>query len=173
MSAVGFYTLFVYAVTYLERIVHVRAAEALDLNTLSMGILLLVLPVAGTLSDRVGRKPLLLGSTLGMLALAWPLFWLMHHPVWSLMLMGQLGVAVLLGLCIGTLPATMAEAFPTRVRGSGVALSYNLCWGLLGGTAPIPSTAVVHLVDPEEDPCQDGQAEGSGRPELEDPFVRR
>jgi MHS family proline/betaine transporter-like MFS transporter len=81
--------MFVYAVTYLEQIMRVRAAEALDLNTLSIGILLLLLPVAGALSDRVGRKPLLLGAALGVLALAWPLFWLMHHPVWSLMLLGQ------------------------------------------------------------------------------------
>jgi MHS family proline/betaine transporter-like MFS transporter len=143
VSAVGFYTLFVYAVTYLEQIVHVGAAQALDLNTLSMGVLLLVLPLAGALSDRIGRKPLLLGSALGMLALAWPLFWLMHHLVWSLMLIGQLGFAVLLGLFLGALPATMAEAFPSRVRVSAVALSFNLCWGLLGGTAPMLVTSLL------------------------------
>jgi MHS family proline/betaine transporter-like MFS transporter len=135
--------LFVYAATYMQQIVHVRAAEALDLNTFNMGILLLVLPAAGALSDRLGRKPLLLGSALGTLGLGWPLFWLMHHPVVSLMLVGQLGFAVLLGLFMGGLPATMAEAFPGRVRVTAQAFSYNLCWALLGGTAPLVVTTLT------------------------------
>jgi MHS family proline/betaine transporter-like MFS transporter len=143
VGAVGFYTMFLYAVTYLAQIVHVGAAQALDLNTLGLGVLLLVLPLAGALSDRVGRKLLLLGSALGVFVLARPLFWLIHHPLWSLMLVGQLGFAVLLGLFVGTLPATMAEAFPARVRVSAVALSFNLCWGLLGGTAPMVVTSLL------------------------------
>ena len=73
LNAVGFYTLFVYAVTYFEQIMHIPAAEALDLNTFNMGVLLLVMPVVGALSDRVGRKLLLVGSALGLLGLAWPL----------------------------------------------------------------------------------------------------
>jgi MHS family proline/betaine transporter-like MFS transporter len=143
LTAIGFYMVFVYAVTYLEQIMHVQAAEALNLNTLNMAILLLVMPAAGALSDRLGRKPLLLGSALGMLALAWPLFWLMHHPVAGLMFLGQLGFAVLLGLFIGALPATMAEAFPARVRVSGVSVAYNLPLGVLGGTTPM---AVTYLL---------------------------
>jgi MHS family proline/betaine transporter-like MFS transporter len=89
LYAVGFYLLFVYAVTYTQQIVHVRAAEALDLNTLSLGVVLLTMVAAGALSDRVGRKPLLVGSALSTLALAWPLFWLMHQPVVRLMLVGR------------------------------------------------------------------------------------
>ena len=143
LTAIGFYMVFVYAVTYLEQVMRVRAAEALDLNTLNMAILLLVMPAAGALSDHVGRKPLLLGSALGMLALAWPLFWLMHHSVIGLMFLGQLGFAVLLGLFIGVMPATMAEAFPTRVRVSGVSVAYNLPLGVLGGTTPM---AVTYLL---------------------------
>ena len=104
LNATGFYTVFVYAVTYMEQIVHVRAAEALDLNTLNMGILVLVMPAAGALSDRLGRKPVLLGSALCLLVLAWPLFWLIHHPAWSLMLLGQFGFAVLVGLYLGRSP---------------------------------------------------------------------
>jgi MHS family proline/betaine transporter-like MFS transporter len=46
-----------------------------------MGVLLLMMPAAGALSDRVDRKLALLGAVLGTLGLAWPLFWLMHHPV--------------------------------------------------------------------------------------------
>jgi MHS family proline/betaine transporter-like MFS transporter len=137
LYAVGFYLLFVYAVTYTQQIVHVRAAEALDLNTMSLGVVLLTMVAAGALSDRVGRKPLLVGSALSTLALAWPLFWLMHQPVVRLMLVGQLGLAVLIGLFGGGLPAAMVEAFPARVRVSAVSVGYNLCLAVLGGTTPM------------------------------------
>jgi MHS family proline/betaine transporter-like MFS transporter len=133
----------VYAVTYTQQIVHVRAAEALDLNTLSLGVVLLTMVAAGALSDRVGRKPLLVGSALSTLALAWPLFWLMHQPVVRLMLVGALGLAVLIGLFGGGLPATMVEAFPARVRVSAVSVGYNLCLAVLGGTTPMAVTSLM------------------------------
>ena len=143
LFAVGFYMVAVYAVTYMQQIVHVRAAEALDLNTLSLGVLVLTQLAAGALSDRVGRKPLLVGSALGTLALAWPLFWLMHQPVVSLMLMGQLGFAVLIGLFSGGLPAAMVEVLPARVRVSAVSIAYNLSLGVLGGTTPMAATYLL------------------------------
>jgi MHS family proline/betaine transporter-like MFS transporter len=143
LTAIGFYLIFVYAVTYLEQVMHVRTAAALDINTFSMGVLLLVMPAAGVFSDRIGRKPVLLGAALGTLVLAWPLFWLMHHPVLSLMLVGQLGFAVLLGLFIGVIPTTMAEAFPARVRVTGVSIAYNMALALLGGTTPMVVTYLL------------------------------
>jgi MFS transporter, MHS family, proline/betaine transporter len=143
LNAVGFYLVFVYVATYLRQIVDVRATEALDINTLNMGILLLVMPAAGALSDRLGRKPLLLGAALGTLVLAWPLFWLMHHPIFGMILIGQMGFAVLVGLFQGVIPATMVEAFPAGVRCSALAVGYNVCLGVIGGTTPM---AVAYLI---------------------------
>ena len=74
LNAVGFYMVFVYVVTYLQQVVHVQAARALDINTINMVLLLLLVPVAGGLSDRIGRKPVLVGAALGTFVLAWPLF---------------------------------------------------------------------------------------------------
>jgi MFS transporter, MHS family, proline/betaine transporter len=135
--------IFVYVATYLRQIVHIQAAQALDINTINMVILLLLIPAAGALSDRVGRKPLLIASALGTLVLAWPLFWLLHHPHFTLMLLGQMGFAVLIGLFDGAGPATMVEVLPARVRCSALSVGYNLCLGVLGGTTPLVVTYLI------------------------------
>lgn len=141
--AVGFYMVLVYVATYLQQVVHVEAAQALDINTISMVVLLLMIPVAGGLSDRIGRKPLLLAAAVGLLVGSWPLFWLMHHPNFVLQLLSQSGFAVLIGLFVGTSPATMAETFPAHVRCTALSLGYNLCLGILGGTTPMVATYLI------------------------------
>lgn len=143
LNAVGFYMIFVYVVTYLQDIVHLTAAQALDINTVNMLVLLLLIPLAGALSDRVGRKPLLIGSTLGVLLLAWPLFWLMDHPSLTLVFLSQLAFAVLLAFYFGPVPVTMVEAFPGRVRCSALSIGYNLCLGIVGGTTPMVTTFLL------------------------------
>src|SRR5262245_2728365 len=143
LNAVAFYMIFVYVATYLEQIVHIQAAQALDINTINMVILLLLIPGAGALSDRVGRKPLLITSALGTLLFAWPLFWMMHDQNFTIILLGQMGFAVLVGLYLGTTPATMVAVFPARVRCRALSFCYNIFTGLLGGTTPLVATYLI------------------------------
>jgi MFS transporter, MHS family, proline/betaine transporter len=75
----------VYATTYLVHIVGIPKHNALAMNTISVGALLLLIPLFGIVSNVVGRKPVLLTSPVGTLLLAWPLFRLMqHHEMFSL-----------------------------------------------------------------------------------------
>jgi MFS transporter, MHS family, proline/betaine transporter len=143
LHAVGFYLVFVYVVTYFQRIVHLSATEALVINSINMVVLLMLILASGTLSDRLGRKPVLLSASMGMLLLSWPLFWLLDHPSFLMALLGQMGFAVLVGLYIGAGSAAMVEAFPARVRCSAVSFSYNLCFALLGGTAPMVTAYLI------------------------------
>jgi len=143
LNAVGFYTAFVYVVTYLEKTSHLSSKVALDINTLNMLALVLVLPLAGALSDRVGRKTMLLVAATAALTLAWPLFWLMDHPTPVVAALGQLGFALIIGTYCGVIPATMVEAFPARVRCSAISIGYNLCLGILGGTSPLVATWLI------------------------------
>jgi MFS transporter, MHS family, proline/betaine transporter len=119
-NAVGFYASFVYLVSWLQTADHMAPARALEINSISMLILLVVVAAAGFLTDRIGRKPpLLLATMMGFIG-ALPLFWLLHHPSVWLAQLGQLGLVLIIGLYGGTLPAILVEAAPARVRCTAV-----------------------------------------------------
>jgi len=139
---VSFYLTFVYLVTYMQQVGGMAEGGALDINTINMAILLAIMPTAGWLSDRIGRKPLLLGAVTGMLILAWPLFWMVDHESALLSFLGQLGFTILIGL-MAVVPVLMVEHTPPAVRCTVVALGYNLSLGLLGGTAPMVATWLI------------------------------
>src|SRR5215467_5530573 len=128
---------FVYVTTYLRQIDHIAQSTALDINTISMAVLLLLLAPVGALSDRCGRKPVLLVATGGMLLMAWPLFWMLHHKAPFVILLGQIGFAVLVACFWGTIPATMVELVPYRVRCTVLSVGYNTGMAVLGGLTPM------------------------------------
>ena len=97
-NAVGFYVSFVFLVSWLQNADGIPPSRALEINTFSMTVLVPVVIAAGALSDRLGRKPLLiLACALGFVG-AIPLFWLLNHPSASLALLGQLGFVLIIGL---------------------------------------------------------------------------
>ena len=142
-NAVGFYVSFVYLVSWLQTADGIPPARALEINSLSMAILLPVVIAAGLLSDRFGRKPFLLLATMLAFVAAVPLFWLLNHPSELLAQLGQLGLVLAVGLYGGAQPTIMVEAAPPRVRCTAVAISYNSCLGLVGGLTPLTATWLV------------------------------
>ncbi len=143
-NAVGFYLMFLYLVSWLQTVDGLAPAQALGMNTASMLVLLPVLLGMGWLSDRIGRKRLLMAATTLGFAGALPLFWLMHHPDPVLVLLGQMGFVLTLGTCLGIMPAIMVEATPRPVRCTAIALGYNVTFGILGGLTPL---AAAWLID--------------------------
>ncbi|HTY54358.1 MAG TPA: MFS transporter [Candidatus Binataceae bacterium] len=145
LEAVGFYMTFIYLSTYLTRVVNVPEHLALIVNTLCMAFVLMVIPLSGSLSDRLGRKPLLLTAAIAAACFAWPLFRILQHPGFGSILAGELGLATIIGLYEGAAPAAAAEVFPMSVRATGVALAFNLCMTLFGGTTPMVATSLIAL----------------------------
>ena len=78
-----------------------------------------------------------MGGSLGTALGAYPCLWMMHHTHRAVILGGQFGFALLLGIYVGVIPATIAEMFPLRVRVSASSVSYNLPYAVFGGTAPM------------------------------------
>ena len=143
-NAVAFYLLFVYIVSWLQLVDGIAPSHALGINTVSMLILLPVMVGMGWLSDKVGRKPLLLIATGWGFISALPLFWLMHHDQYYLILLGQLGFVLSVGMFLGTQPTAMVETAPVEVRCTAIALGYNVTLGVIGGLSPLTATWLVH-----------------------------
>lgn len=143
VNAVGFYLLFLYTTTFLVRQVRLAPSAAFDINTFSMVVLAAMIPIAARLSDRVGRRPLLLVSTIGIIVLAYPLLALMDHPDPLLIVLGQAGLATVMGVYYGANPTVFVELFPRRVRCTAVALGHNITLGALGGTTPMIATFLI------------------------------
>jgi MFS transporter, MHS family, proline/betaine transporter len=152
-TAVTFYVGFVYLVSWLQTADGIPPSRSLEINTFSMVMSLPVVIASGWLSDRIGRKPLMLLGSIGGLICALPLFWLMNHPSELLAQLGQLGLILLIGIYYGTLPAILVEAAPPAVRCTAVALGYNLCYGLFGGLSPLVATWLVQRTGDEMAPA--------------------
>jgi MHS family proline/betaine transporter-like MFS transporter len=121
----------------------------LNLNTLSMAALLLILPVTAALSDRFGRKPLVILGAASLAFGAIPLFHLLHHSDPAMILMGELGFVLGLGLLAGGLAAANVEMMPAPIRCTGLAFAYNASIGWFGGTTPlIAAWLIVQTADP-------------------------
>ena len=141
-QGIGFYLCFVYLSTWLKENGILSSSEALMLNSISLALMMVLNPLAGALSDRIGRKPLLYVGTIGMMIFAWPIFWLMTQSNFIIILAGQCSLAAIIS-CFGGNPAFMVEAFPKHVRCTGLAISYNLAHSIFGGTVPLVATTLV------------------------------
>ena len=140
-SAVGFYTLFVYMTVYFTHIVQIPKSDALAINTLALAAMLVMIPGAGALSDWLGRKPLLIAGAVGMLLFSLPLFHLLRSPKFGVILTGQLCFTVILCLFFGQgLP--LPRPFPHECA-AAAQRSPNVCFAVLGGTAPMVATYLI------------------------------
>jgi MHS family proline/betaine transporter-like MFS transporter len=134
---VGFYTVFFYAPTWLEQVAGVPARTALGINTVAMAVSLLVLPLAGIASDRLGRRRVLLAGSAAMALLTVPLMSVMARGQTGGVFAGAVGLSILVSVCGGVMPAAMAELAPWRVRCTVLSVAYNIGVALLGGTTPL------------------------------------
>ncbi|QRP51253.1 MFS transporter [Amycolatopsis sp. FDAARGOS 1241] len=102
----------------------------------------IILPLGG-LSDRIGRKPLLLTAAIGFLVLSWPCIKLMQSGSILWLIVGFGIVALLLVLMLAVIGSTFPAMFPTRVRYGSFAIGYNVSTSLFGGTCGVVVTALI------------------------------
>ena len=142
-NAVTFYLIFVYLVTWLQLVDKMSPKVSLEINTLSMVTLIPIMIASGALSDRIGRKPVLISGLIAAIIFAYPLFNGLYHHSQTVIQLCQLGFAVLVGIFLGVSPTFMVEAAPAHVRATSVALGYNITLGIVGGLTPLAATWLV------------------------------
>ncbi|MTW18690.1 MFS transporter [Rhodoplanes serenus] len=143
---VGFYIVLTYMPTFTERQVGLSKTEALWSNTLGLLCFALVIPLMGHLSDRVGRKPVLIGSVVAFLVLVYPLFTLMlTAKSLAAVVAVQLVLAVMLAAFSGPGPAALVEIFQTAGRATWMSTAYSLAVAIFGGFAPYISTWLIKV----------------------------
>lgn len=147
VNGIGFYLCFVYVATWLRQVDNISTPVALALNSLALFILMILTPLSGMLSDRIGRKPLLLIGTGGFALLAVPIFSLMSMGTIPAIIAAQALFALLMSCFTGPSPAFMVEAFPKHVRCSGLSVGYNLALSIFGGTVPVVAVFLISYTD--------------------------
>ncbi|MDT7592193.1 MAG: transporter, family, alpha-ketoglutarate permease, partial [Pseudonocardiales bacterium] len=140
-GTVAYYTFAVYLPSYAQQVKGVPTSSALWASIAAQLVLVLILPPLGALSDRIGRRPLLIYFGLGFVLLSVPLFALMSASGWSLFLVMTIGLVLFAGYG-AVAPVAMAELFPTSVRTAGIGLPYALTVAIFGGTAPYLVTSL-------------------------------
>lgn len=143
--AVSIYMVFVYLTSYLHSFLNVPMHRALTANTIAMLFMMCLIPLMGKLSDRIGRKPMLVSALSGFILFSFPLFALFFNLNFLPILLAMLGFAVMESMLQGVAPAAMAEVFPTRIRYTGLSVSYNTAMALFGGTAPLAATWLIKI----------------------------
>lgn len=128
-----------YMPTYAVITTGMPLSQALLANVIAMIVFLVLLPFAGLLSDKIGRKPTMAGFAGGFLIFAWPAFQMLDGSFWMLLLVEIIGIVLLLGYSANC-AVIMAEQFPPEVRATGIGLPYALAVALFGGTAPYITT---------------------------------
>jgi MFS family permease len=145
MTTVSFYLITAYTPTFGSSVLHLANRQTL-LVTLCVGISNLVwLPVMGALSDKVGRRPLLITFTVLTLLTAYPaMAWVVSAPSFERLLAVELWLSFLYGSYNGAMVVFLTEIMPSDVRTSGFSLAYSLATALFGGFTPAICTYLIH-----------------------------
>jgi metabolite-proton symporter len=144
MTTVSFYTITAYTPTFGHRVLKLGDTASLTV-TLCVGISNFVwLPIMGALSDRIGRRPLLIACTLLAVITGYPaLAWLVGGPSFSRLLAVELWFSFLYASYNGAMVVYLAELMPVDARASGFSLAYSLATAIFGGFTPYICSALI------------------------------
>ncbi|MFZ5959741.1 MFS transporter [Pseudomonas knackmussii] len=148
MTTVSFYLITAYTPTFGKNELHLSDFDSL-LVTMCIGLSNFIwLPVMGALSDRIGRRPLLIAATCLALLTAYPaLSWLVAEPSFARLLMVELWLSFLYGSYNGAMVVALTEVMPADVRTTGFSLAYSLATATFGGFTPAVCTWLIHSLD--------------------------
>ncbi|KWH06090.1 citrate-proton symporter [Burkholderia territorii] len=147
MTTTTFYLITVYTPTFGKSVLKLSTSDSLMVTLLVAASNFIWLPIGGTISDRIGRKPLLLAISVLAIFTAYPaLSWLADAPSFARMLIVLLWFSFFFGMYNGAMVAALTEVMPVEVRVAGFSLAFSLATALFGGFTPAVSTYLIQAL---------------------------
>jgi metabolite-proton symporter len=145
MTTVSFYMITAYTPTFGNSVLHLSSKDS-NIVTLCVGISnFFWLPIMGALSDRIGRRKLLVTFTVLALLTAYPaLLWLVSAPSFFRLLTVELWLSFIYASYNGAMVVFLTELMPAKVRASGFSIAYSLATAIFGGSTPVVCTYLIH-----------------------------
>jgi len=145
MTTVCFYMVTAYTPTYGSSVLHLAVMGNLVVTLCVGACNFMVLPLSGALSDRIGRRPILIACTIVALLTAYPaLLWLVSAPSFTRLLIVELWFSLFYATYNGAMAVFLTEIMPVEVRTSGFSLAYSLATAIFGGFTPAICTYLIH-----------------------------
>ncbi|SDP63833.1 MFS transporter, MHS family, alpha-ketoglutarate permease [Arthrobacter sp. ok909] len=147
--AVAYYTWATFLPTYAKLTTGRDLASTLAGNVIGLALLVVIVPVCGALSDRLGRRKIfpIIGA-IGMIVLFYPMLLLLNQPGFGVYVLVSASGWVVLGIWQAVYPTIQAELFPASVRVSGIGFAHQIVIAVFGGTAPLIAAAFVAAGQP-------------------------
>ena len=146
MTTVSFYLVTTYTPTFGREVLHLEPTGILVVTLCVGACNFVVLPLSGALSDRIGRRPILIGCTVAALLTAYPaLLWLVDRPTLPGLMAVELWLAFLYAAYNGAMAVYLTEIMPAEIRTSGFSLAYSLATAIFGGFTPAICTYLIHV----------------------------
>ncbi|HCS59794.1 MAG TPA: MFS transporter [Microbacterium sp.] len=142
---VAFYLVLTYMPSYLAATLGHGVAESNFALVIIQLLMIAVIVPFGALSDRVGRRPLLICASAGFVLFSVPAVMLIQQETIWAQLAGIGILGLFLVMLISVISASLPALFPTAVRYSGFAIGYNISTALFGGTAGVANEALVDV----------------------------
>lgn len=146
IQTVGYFTMLTFMPSFVSEVLRLSPERAFLSNSLQLLVFVVSLPLMGALSDHVGRKPMMLGSSLFLTVAAFPLFQFIIRGDLLTIVLCQLIFGIALATYCGPAVAATVELFPTRLCYTSVSIGFNLAAALLGMTSPMISTRLISIL---------------------------
>ena len=151
MTNAAYYLTFTYAVERRKALAAASGASAsgeefLLANTISLVVVLVAKPLGGWLSDLIGRRRLMIVLTVAVMAVIYVAQQMMLYGAPGTFILGQMLLAVPIGMALGLQGAMVVEIFPLKTRVTSMSFAYSVTLALAGGTAPMVSTWLIETL---------------------------
>jgi MFS transporter, MHS family, proline/betaine transporter len=145
-GTISFYVVLLYMPTFVRTQLHLPLDQAFLAQSISIVCMIILIPLFGALSDRIGRKPIMIGALALYLVLAYPLFnWVHANPSFGNLAIMQIVLCCLLGAYFGPVSTAVAEQFAPHTRSTALGIAYNVAVMIFGGFAQFLVTWLIQV----------------------------